>query len=38
MTDADTLALYCNELLSADGFSDYCPNGCRWQATRPVRR
>lgn len=38
MTDADTLALYCNELLSADGFSDYCPNGLQVAGERPVRR
>ena len=38
MTDADTLALYCNELLSAEGFSDYCPNGLQVAGQRPVRR
>jgi dinuclear metal center YbgI/SA1388 family protein len=38
MTDADTLSLYCNKLLSADGFSDYCPNGLQVLGQRPVRR
>lgn len=37
MNDAETLARHCNALLSADGFSDYCPNGLQSAGDRPVR-
>jgi dinuclear metal center YbgI/SA1388 family protein len=37
MIDAETLARHCDELLSVDGFNDYCPNGLQVAGVRPVR-
>ncbi len=37
MIDAENLAEYCDELLSVDGFNDYCPNGLQVAGERPVR-
>lgn len=37
MTDVQTLVHYCNERLSVDAFSDYCPNGLQVAGERPVR-
>ena len=38
MTDVETLARYCDDLLAADGVADYCPNGLQVCGPRPVRR
>ena len=38
MTELTSLAEYCNALLSAASFEDYCPNGIQVEGERPVRR
>jgi len=38
VTELTTLAAYCNALLSAASFEDYCPNGIQVEGERPVRR
>lgn len=38
MTDIQTLARYCDVLLAASDFSDYCPNGLQVEGLRPVQR
>ncbi len=38
MIDLLTLETYCNELLSAGDFDDYCPNGVQVEAGGAVRR
>lgn len=38
MIDPAELARHCDELLSADTISDYCPNGLQVAGARPVRR
>jgi len=37
MIDPETLARHCDELLSADSFNDYCPNGLQVEGIRPVQ-
>ncbi len=36
--DIHTLADYCDSLLGASAFSDYCPNGLQVEGDRPVGR
>jgi dinuclear metal center YbgI/SA1388 family protein len=38
MVAAIELQAYCDELLAARDFDDYCPNGLQVEGTRPVRR
>jgi dinuclear metal center YbgI/SA1388 family protein len=38
MTELTTLATYCDALLGAAAFQDYCPNGIQVEGERPVRR
>lgn len=38
MTDLVTLAAYCDDLLNAAAFQDYCPNGIQVEGDRAVRR
>ncbi len=38
MTDLTTLAAYCDDLLRAGAFQDYCPNGIQVEGERPVGR
>ncbi len=38
MIDLRDLEAYCNDLLGADSFSDYCPNGIQVEAGVQVRR
>ena len=38
MTELATLADYCDALLDATAFEDYCPNGIQVEGERPVRR
>lgn len=38
MTDPKQIADYCDALLSAAEFDDYCPNGLQIEGDRPVRR
>jgi dinuclear metal center YbgI/SA1388 family protein len=38
MTSAIELQAYCDELLSAKDFDDYCPNGLQVEGDRTVRR
>lgn len=38
MTELTALADYCDALLGAAGFQDYCPNGIQVEGERPVRR
>ena len=38
MTDSIAIARYCDDLLSADAVTDYCPNGLQVAGARPVRR
>jgi dinuclear metal center YbgI/SA1388 family protein len=38
MTDLHVIATYCDELLGAATFQDYCPNGIQVEGERPVRR
>ena len=38
MTDSKQIADYCDSLLNAAGFDDYCPNGLQVEGDRPVRR
>jgi len=38
MVDRNTLVDYCNKLLAAYAFSDYCPNGLQVEGARQVQR
>jgi dinuclear metal center YbgI/SA1388 family protein len=38
MTELTTLAAYCDALLNAASFEDYCPNGIQVEGQRTVRR
>jgi dinuclear metal center YbgI/SA1388 family protein len=38
MTELTALAAYCDALLNAAAFEDYCPNGLQVEGDRPVRR
>jgi dinuclear metal center YbgI/SA1388 family protein len=38
VTELTTLAAYCDALLIAASFEDYCPNGIQVEGERPVRR
>jgi dinuclear metal center YbgI/SA1388 family protein len=38
MTELTILAAYCDALLGAAAFQDYCPNGIQVEGERPVRR
>jgi dinuclear metal center YbgI/SA1388 family protein len=38
MVQPPELAAYCDALLDAASFSDYCPNGLQVQGTRSIRR
>jgi len=38
MVVASELQAYCDQLLSARDFDDYCPNGLQVEGERPVRR
>ncbi len=38
MVDRNTLVDYCNKLLAADAFSDYCPNGLQVEGAQQVQR
>lgn len=38
MVPAIELQAYCDELLGARDFDDYCPNGLQVEGTRPIRR
>ncbi len=38
MIEAAELERYCNELLEAGRFDDYCPNGLQIEGTGPVQR
>ena len=38
MTDLHAMAAYCDDLLGAANFQDYCPNGIQVEGERPVRR
>ncbi|MFZ1537714.1 MAG: Nif3-like dinuclear metal center hexameric protein [Chromatiaceae bacterium] len=38
MVTAIELQAYCDELLGARGFDDYCPNGLQVEGTRTIRR
>jgi dinuclear metal center YbgI/SA1388 family protein len=38
MVEVTELEAYCDGLLSAADFADYCPNGLQVEAERPVRR
>ncbi|MEH6565729.1 MAG: Nif3-like dinuclear metal center hexameric protein [Halopseudomonas sp.] len=38
MVDRNTLVEYCNNLLAADAFQDYCPNGLQVEGKEEVRR
>ncbi len=38
MIEPLALTAYCDDLLQADGFADYAPNGLQVEGVRPVRR
>jgi len=38
MVTAIEIQAYCDALLGAGNFDDYCPNGLQVQGTRPIRR
>mgnify|MGYP003636530423 CR=1 FL=1 len=38
MVDRNTLVGYCNTLLAADAFNDYCPNGLQVEGAQQVQR
>jgi len=38
MVQAHELATFCNELLDAGSFDDYCPNGLQIEGTREIRK
>jgi dinuclear metal center YbgI/SA1388 family protein len=38
MTDLHAIAAYCDDLLGAAAFQDYCPNGIQVEGDRPVQR
>jgi dinuclear metal center YbgI/SA1388 family protein len=38
MVDRNTLVDYCNTLLAADAFNDYCPNGLQVEGAQQVQR
>lgn len=38
MTQPQEIAAFCDELLDAAAFDDYCPNGLQVEGTQPVRR
>jgi dinuclear metal center YbgI/SA1388 family protein len=38
MVDRNTLVDYCNTLLAAEAFNDYCPNGLQVEGTQQVQR
>ena len=38
MVECNTLVAYCNELLQADTFRDYCPNGLQVEGRHQIKR